>query len=156
MTGLTIRYGATANDPDGSPTNGVFNSRISPAIMDCSPDCVVKTPATLKSGTITVNGKLADDPDQTSETLAHEATHANDARTNPQRYSDEKITDANGRIDPHDSRPVEQRAIGGARQSEQERKQFKKDHPDQYKQIEQQRKEQLRQEQERRKHEGGN
>ena len=61
-----------------------------------------------------------------------------------------------GMIPGMHSRPVEQRAIGGARQSEQERKQFKKDHPDQYKQIEQQRKEQLKQEQERRKHEGGN
>ena len=153
---LTIQYGPTANDPDGSATNGVFSSKISPAIMDCSPDCVVKTPTTLTQGTITVNDKLTGDPNQTSDTLAHEVSHANDARTNPQRYSTEKNTDANGKIIPHDSRPVEQRAINGANQSNQERKDFKKKNPEQNKQIDKQRDQQLKQENERRKQEGQN
>ncbi len=153
---LTIRYGPTANDPDGSPTNGLFSGKISPAILDCSPDCVVKSPATLTEGTITVNDKLAGDPNQTSDTLAHEVFHADDARTNPQRYSTEKNTDANGKIIPHDSRPVEQRAINGANQSNQERKDFKKRNAEQNKQIDRQRDQQLKLENERRKREGQN
>ncbi|MCE3006581.1 MAG: RHS repeat-associated core domain-containing protein [Acidobacteriota bacterium] len=153
---LTIRYGPTPNDPDGSPTNGLFSGKISPAILDCSPDCVVKTPATLTEATITVNDKLAGDPNQTSDTLAHEVFHADDARTNPQRYSTEKNTDANGKIIPHDIRPVEQRAINGANQSNQERKDFKKRNPEQNKQIDRQRDQQLKQENERRKREGQN
>ena len=62
---------------------------------------------------------------QTSETLAHEVAHANDARTNPERYSHERTTDANGRVIPHDSHPVEQRANNGARQSQCEVNSFK-------------------------------
>lgn len=62
---------------------------------------------------------------QTSETLAHEVAHANDARTNPERYSHERTTDANGKVIPHDSHPVEQRAINGARQSQCEVNSFK-------------------------------
>ena len=34
---LTIKYGPTANDPDGSPTNGVFSSQISPPIQNSPP-----------------------------------------------------------------------------------------------------------------------
>jgi RHS repeat-associated protein len=79
---LTIRSGPTANDPDGSPTNGVFSSKISPAIMDCSPECAAKTPSTLTEGTITVSDKLGGDADQTSNTLAHEVNHASDAQAN--------------------------------------------------------------------------
>ena len=153
---LTIQYGPTPNDPDGSPTSGLFSGKIAPAIMDCSPDCVVKTPTTLTGGTITVNEKLTGDPNQTSDTLAHEVSHANDARTNPQRFSTEKNTDANGKIIPHDSRPVEQRAINGANQSNQERRDFKKRNPEQNKQIDRQRDQQLQQENERRKREGQN
>ncbi|NDJ14809.1 MAG: hypothetical protein EBY17_27060 [Acidobacteriia bacterium] len=64
---------------------------------------------------------------QTSETLAHEVAHANDARTNPERYSHERTTDAKGKVIPHDSCPVEQRAINGARQSQREVNSFKKE-----------------------------
>ena len=64
---------------------------------------------------------------QTSETLAHEVAHANDARTNPERYSHERTTDANGKVIPHDSHPVEQRANNGARQSQCEVNSFKKE-----------------------------
>ena len=144
---LTIRYGSTANDPDGSPTNGITSASISPAISTCTSatDCSISSPAVLKSATITVNDKIAGDPDQTSETLAHEASHGNDARTNPERYSNEKTTDINGKVIPHDARPVEQRAIGGANQSQQEVKQFKKEHKEEYKQIEKQKNEGLKQ-----------
>ena len=68
-----------------------------------------------------------------------------DARTNPERYSNEKTTDANGKVIPHDARPVEQRAIGGANLSQQEVKQFKKEHKDEYKQIEKQKNDALKQ-----------
>lgn len=110
----------------------------------------------LKSGNITINEKLIGDLDQTSETLAHEAAHANDARTDPERYGNEKTTDANGKVIPHDSRLVEQRAINGARQSQREVNDFKKQNKDGYRQIEKQKDEQLKQEQNRLKEEGDN
>jgi hypothetical protein len=87
-------------------------------------------------------------------TLAHEVSHANHARTNPERYSTEKITDGKGRIIVHDSRPVEQRANDGARQSNRERKDFQKWNPEQNKQMNRQRDQQPKQENERRKREG--
>jgi len=71
---------------------------------------------------ITVDTGVENDSDQTSNVLAHEVSHANDARTNPGRYATEKTTDANGKVIPHDSRPVEQRAIAGAKLSNDERK----------------------------------
>ena len=145
---LTIKYGPTANDPDGSPTNGVFSSQISPPIQNCSTatDCTT-IPGRLKSGTITVNNGLQSNDDQTSNTLAHEVSHANDARTNPQRYSTEPIRDDNGRIIPHDNRPVEQRAIGGAQQSNRERQEYKAEQ----KRQQQEQKQRQREERERKK-----
>jgi hypothetical protein len=155
---VTVQYGSTANDPDGSPTNGATHAIIAPAVQTCSSatDCAVSSPAALKSATITVNDKLANDTNQTSDTLAHEASHANDARTSPERYGNEKITDANGKVIPHDSRPVEQRAIAGATQSNREVSGFKKQDKEKYTQIEQQKKEQLKQERKRHKENEGN
>ena len=47
---LTIRYGPTPNDPDGSPTNGITRASISPAISTCASatDCTISSPAVLK------------------------------------------------------------------------------------------------------------
>lgn len=154
---LTVRFGPTSVDPDGSPTDGVFSGKISPAIQTCSSatDCTVSSPATLKEGVITINNKIEGDADRVSDVMAHEVSHGNDARTNPERYKNERTTGPDGKVIPHDSRPVEQRAIGGARLSNEERKAFKKANPEAYKQIEKQQKEQLKQEEQRRK-QGGN
>ena len=154
---LTIQYGPTANDPDGSPTNGVFSGQISPPIQNCSTatDCTT-IPARLNSGTITVNNSLQNNDDQTSNTLAHEVSHANDARTNPQRYSNEPIRDANGRIIPHDNRPVEQRAIAGAQQSNRERQEYARQQKAEQKRQQQEQKQRQREERERRKKEEQN
>jgi hypothetical protein len=107
----------------------------------------------LNSGTITVN---SNNDDQTSNTLAHEVSHANDARTNPQRYSTEPIRDANGRIIPHDSRPVEQRAIAGAQQSNRERQEYARRQKEEQKRQKQEQKQREREERERRKKEQQN
>lgn len=153
---LTIRYGPTSVDPDGSSTGGVFSSKISPAIQTCSSatDCSVTSAPALQEGVITINTNVESDMDRTSEVLAHKVYHAHDARTEPERYSTEKIIGPDGKVIPHDRRPVEQRAISGAKLSNEERKAFKKSHPKAYKQSEQETKKQLELEQQRRKQEG--
>ena len=149
---LTIQYGSSPRDPDGSITDGNFHGNI--ALEIYGDGGVVVKPTIRKSGVITVDKSVEGDPDQTSNVLAHEVSHANDARTNPNRYANEPIKDAKGNVIKHDDRPVEQRAIGGARLSNDERKAFQKQHKEQYKQIEKQKEEQLKRERQRRKEEG--
>lgn len=154
---LTIQYGPTANDPDGSATNGVFSAQIAPSVQNCSSatDCTT-IPARLNSGIITVNDGLQNNDAQTSSTLAHEVSHANDARTNPQRYSTEPIRDANGRIIPHDNRPVERRAIGGAQQSDRERQEYARQQREEQRRQRQEQRQREREERERRRRERQN
>lgn len=151
---LVIQYGATENDIDGSRTLGMFLSKIAPAVQVYSSATVFTTnPAILKSGSITVNSSLENDNDQTSNTLAHEVSHAADARTNPQRYSTEQPLDANGRIIPHDNRPVERRAIAGAQQSNRQRQEYARQQKEEQKRQKEEQKKREREERERRKKE---
>lgn len=88
---LTIKYGATANDPGGQPSIGLTNAQISIAgiepmaapFQDWSSGVQY---GGYKGATVTINDSIKDDKGQIEGTLAHEIGHVNDARTNTNNY----------------------------------------------------------------------
>ncbi|MBY0507025.1 MAG: RHS repeat-associated core domain-containing protein [Bryobacteraceae bacterium] len=138
---LRMSYGDTPKDPDGSPTDGVTSatSRGGPVLACDGAICAEKAPfGDQLKGTvdITINKKIEGDTDRTADVLGHEATHANDARTNTSTYMSEKKTDAKGKVIPHDARPAEQTANRGEARIKRERQDFAKEKPKTNQEIE--------------------
>jgi RHS repeat-associated protein len=135
---LTFTSGSTPNDVDGSPTIGNTSAPIGGGpVTDCRDGACspLDRPYTYKGATVTVNDSVMGDKGETEDVIKHETGHVHDARTNTDQYhkDNQNTQQTKGKTpgcikDCHNKRPEEQRADQFKDKTNQEKKQWEKDH----------------------------
>ncbi len=113
---LTVKYGATPNDPNGQPSIGNTNASISVVGIEPMPapfeDWSSGTQyGGYKGATVTISNKIKGDKGRVEGTMAHEIGHVHDARTNTNIHGKQsQYTKQTGGAKEHDKRPEEKTA----------------------------------------------
>jgi RHS repeat-associated protein len=126
---LTIKFGATPNDPGGQPSIGNTSAALSvDGIGTISRPDEDSGVYGYHGATVTINDSISGDSKEVSDTLGHEVGHVNDARTNTTEFGrdSEHTKETHGKT-PHDSRPEEQRANAFKNKVNNERKESQKE-----------------------------
>jgi RHS repeat-associated protein len=132
---LTIKFGATPNDPSGAPTIGSTDVPLvpSPVVVNIPPgpdeDGTVYSLPKNPTTTITISNTISNNKDAVEDTTKHEVGHAHDARTDTNRYGHDstKTSRTKGKT-PHDDRREERKANEFKDKVNKEQKEWQKEH----------------------------
>ncbi|MEO8663372.1 MAG: RHS repeat-associated core domain-containing protein [Bryobacteraceae bacterium] len=134
---LTIKYGATPNDPGGQPSIGNTSGSISVVGIEPIPAPFEDSSSGVQYGgyrgaTVTISSTIKGDQGQVEGTMAHEVGHVHDARTNTDDYGKQgQHTKETHGVTAHNARPEEKTAndfkAKVAAEREQTRKQQKEE-----------------------------